>query len=87
MPDHVHVLAVASNDLVAWVGRFKGGVTMAARKRVISMPPWQASFYDHGVRHDEGVSAVARYIVENPVRAGIVKAVDEWKWWWVHSTL
>ena len=35
---------------------------------------WQESFYDHVVRPEEDLSAIARYIIDNPVRAGIVKS-------------
>ena len=36
---------------------------------------WQPAFYDHGVRRDEDVVAIARYIVANPVRAGLVARI------------
>ena len=36
------------------------------------------AFIDHVLRDDESVLSVARYILENPVRAGITKSVCEY---------
>jgi REP element-mobilizing transposase RayT len=36
---------------------------------------WQPFGYEHVLRDDEKVQVVARYILENPVRAGLVKTV------------
>ena len=43
--------------------------TAAARQ-----PLWQDSYYDHVVRPEENLSAIARYIIENPVRAGLARS-------------
>ncbi len=37
---------------------------------------WQRSFFDHALRDEESLEAVARYIVSNPVRAGLV---EDWR--------
>jgi REP element-mobilizing transposase RayT len=42
---------------------------------------WQKGFYDRALRSDEAVVAVARYIVANPLRAGIVESVGEYPFW------
>jgi hypothetical protein len=33
------------------------------------------------VRSDEDVQAIARYIVANPIRAGLVKRVGDYPFW------
>jgi len=33
---------------------------------------WQKGYYEHIVRENEAVLAIAKYIFENPVRAGLV---------------
>jgi putative transposase len=80
MPDHVHVLVEGVSEgshlprLVAcwkqqtgyWYGR-KGGSSL-----------WQSGYYDHVLRDDEATVAVARYILENPVRAGLAEAIDRY---------
>jgi hypothetical protein len=42
---------------------------------------WQKGFYDRALRSDEDVAAVARYIVANPLRAGLVDSVREYPFW------
>jgi hypothetical protein len=47
-------------------------------KRKYGEPLWQRYGYEHVLRHDEATLSVARYIVENPLRAGLVKNVAEY---------
>jgi len=76
MPDHVHLLVhgtSAAADLRRFVKTAKqsSGQTYAARtKRRL----WQDGYYDHVVRPEEDPTAIVRYIIENPVRAGIVQS-------------
>ena len=35
-------------------------------------PLWQDSYYDHVVRPEENLAGIVSYIIENPVRAGLV---------------
>jgi len=37
---------------------------------------WQKNFYDHILRRDEDVAKQVRYILENPVRKGLI---NNWK--------
>ncbi len=76
MPDHVHLLVVGTSpgaDLRRFVKTAKqsSGQTYAARTK---QRLWQESYYDHVVRPEEDLSAIARYIIDNPVRAGIVES-------------
>ncbi len=50
---------------------------------------WQKGFHDHALRCDEDVRAVARYLVMNPVRAGIVSKIWDYPLWdavWVDDS-
>jgi putative transposase len=42
---------------------------------------WQTGFHDHALRADEDVVRVARYIVANPLRAGLVSSPGEYPHW------
>jgi REP element-mobilizing transposase RayT len=42
---------------------------------------WQPGYHDHAVRQDEDLRAMARYVVANPVRAGLVKDIGDYPHW------
>ena len=84
MPDHVHWLLQLNNggNLPACVNRLKGMSTRSTRLMIDGKASiWQRGFYDHALRSDESVAAVARYIVANPLRAGLVTSVRDYPFW------
>jgi REP element-mobilizing transposase RayT len=42
---------------------------------------WQPGFHDHALRHDEDRLKVARYIIANPLRAGLVNSIGAYPHW------
>lgn len=41
---------------------------------------WQDESYDHWVRSGEEFERIVRYIEANPVRAGLLERVEDWRW-------
>ncbi|MGH9387032.1 MAG: transposase, partial [Vicinamibacterales bacterium] len=41
-------------------------------------PLWQGGYYDHVLRDSESFLGAARYIVMNPVRAGLVQRSEDY---------
>jgi REP element-mobilizing transposase RayT len=85
MPDHFHWLMCpgASMSLSVVVGNVK---CHSARviNRIHGMQGtavWQRGFHDHALRDDESVIDAARYIIANPLRAGLVKSVGAYPLW------
>jgi putative transposase len=80
MPDHVHLVleASATCDIVTFVGQFKNLAQRAAWRRGVDGAFWQTGFYDHFLRRDEQLETVLRYVVDNPVRAGLVHAAQDY---------
>jgi putative transposase len=77
MPDHVHwLMIVKKTDLSKTVKRIK-----SISSRYIAELQWSDGFYDHMIRSDENLRTVARYIVANPVRAGLVSSVRGYSHW------
>ncbi|WP_153110929.1 REP-associated tyrosine transposase [Propionivibrio limicola] len=78
MPDHVHWLMLLKEGagLGETVWRFKVKVSLAIGGRI-----WQRGFHDHALRRDEDVVTVARYVVANPMRAGLVRKVGDYPHW------
>jgi putative transposase len=76
MPDHLHVLVSGRgrSSLQAFVHHFKQ-LSGYRYKRKHGAHLWQISYYDHVLRSDEDLPAVARYIWDNPVR---VDLVEDW---------
>jgi putative transposase len=72
MPDHVHILAQLADDtsLTKFVRLFKQ-LSGHRLKQESGTFAWQTSYYDHILRNDDALLDVARYIWENPVRAGL----------------
>ena len=84
MPDHLHwLLALGHSHSISIVAKLLKGRTAAALNRagVRSGPVWQRTFFDHALRRGEDLVGVARYIVANPLRAGLVKKVGDYSHW------
>lgn len=81
MPDHLHVLLSPAESgilIEKWLDSFKSFTTHQYMKAGGRPPLWQRSANDHVCRVHETVENVTRYIVTNPVRAGMVTRWDEW---------
>jgi putative transposase len=75
MPDHVHAVCWTPNgsaSIPSFMRRFKSFVSGLARGSGHSGGLWQRSYHDHIVRRSEDLSEVCAYVVENPVRKGLV---------------
>jgi REP element-mobilizing transposase RayT len=80
MPDHVHALVmVRARSALDFVRLLKGRTTVNLRD-LGYRKVWQTSFHDHIVRRDEDLAAVLQYVLENPVRKGIVKEWARYRW-------
>ena len=84
MPDHWHGLVELGDgaNLPATMQRIKGGTA----RRVKQQCPfegrlWEKGFHDHALRRDESVEKAARYIIANPVRAGLVRDPMDYPYW------
>ncbi len=47
----------------------------------VAAPVWQRGFHDHAVRREETLRDIARYIVANPLRRGLVHTVGDYSLW------
>lgn len=80
MPDHVHWLFQlgAQHSLAKLIHGFKGrSARRINRRNKTTGPLWQRAYHDHAVRSDEDARTMARYIVANPLRAGLVKRIGD----------
>jgi REP element-mobilizing transposase RayT len=84
MPDHaLWLLQLGGRDeLAAVVMRLKSG----SARRVHGVAGkagalWSRAYHDHALRKEEDLRTVARYIVCNPIRAGIVTRAGDYPFW------
>jgi putative transposase len=81
LSNHLHLISSAGDKgLISFVRSFKLRVTTQFRNRLKQSSPWQRSFFDHKIRHDESLQQKCHYVWANPVRAGLVKAPEEYRW-------
>ena len=83
MPDHAHLLLELGHaeDISRVLQRVKALVSVALRPELQGEPLWQAGFHDHAVRNCESVRDTARYLIANPIRAGLVSDVGDYPFW------
>ena len=76
MPDHVHLFVRGDRTftLSSWIGGLKRAMSVALKLPGL----WQPGFFDHILRSDESYAEKWNYVRDNPVRAGLVKAADDW---------
>ena len=86
MPDHLHILTQAGEnpkDLREFMRGFKSFCSVAApmpTNNVTDNKLWQRGFYEHILRVEENVAEVAEYILNNPIRKGLVRDRGQYKW-------
>jgi REP element-mobilizing transposase RayT len=82
MPNHVHVVVSLPDEappLVKTLQRLKGYSALQANKVMGRTGQfWQRETYDHIVRSPEEMTRVIAYVINNPVKAGLV---DNWEAW------
>ena len=78
MPDHVHLFVRGGEEftLSSWVGGLKRTISVALKSPQL----WQPGFFDHLLRRDESYAGKWNYVRDNPIRAGLVKAADDWQY-------
>ncbi|MBD3618046.1 MAG: transposase [Chromatiales bacterium] len=85
MPDHVHWLFELGRamPLSRVVGSFKSHSARELNRHHAHpcRTVWQRGFFDHAIRAEEDIRAVARYIVANPLRAGLVTSLRDYPLW------
>lgn len=84
MPDHVHWLfqLLGRKSLAQVIKQFKAASSYSVnrylkREGIL----WQKAYHDHALRDGEDIRGVARYIVDNPLRAGLVDTIGRYPHW------
>ena len=83
MPDHFHwLIELKSSTLPELMLATKSRSAREINARLgRSGRLWQKGFHDRAIRREEDLLAVARYIIANPLRAGLVKRIQDYPLW------
>jgi len=83
MPDHFHWLVeLQQGSLGDLMQKTKSLSTKAVNQstgRKVTL--WQKGFHDRALRREEDLVKVARYVVANPLRAGLVEKLGDYPLW------
>jgi len=80
MRDHLHLVLEGTDDtadLVRFISLFKQHSGFEHRRET-SEHLWQEGFYDRVLRADEDSLDAVRYVLSNPVRAGLAQSIVDW---------
>jgi REP element-mobilizing transposase RayT len=81
MPDHVHVFCAPARSpptpLAPWV-RFWKSQAAQLWPDPQDAPIWQRDFWDSQLRRGENYHQKWEYVLQNPVRAGLVARPEDW---------
>jgi REP element-mobilizing transposase RayT len=92
MPDHVHLVFTplvnaAKNkiySLTEIMGAIKGASAQLINRELgRTGRVWQTESFDRVLRSSESLDAKIAYIVENPMRKGLVERCTDYPWIWV----
>jgi putative transposase len=82
MPDHLHLVLEGTSDdadlreaVRAWKQR-----TGYDWKQRTGARLWQPGYHDRVLREGDDARLVVRYVLNNPVRAGLVRTAGEYPW-------
>ena len=78
MPDHLHWLMTLGTEKS--LPEVMQAVKTTSAKR-LGKPIWQSGYHDHALRREEDLQALARYIIANPLRAGLAEKVGNYPHW------
>jgi REP-associated tyrosine transposase len=74
MPDHLHLLVAF--PLGQQIGQvIRSWKIYTSRQTKVK---WQRDFFEHRLRSEESLEQKANYILENPVRAGLIEKSEDW---------
>ncbi len=91
MPDHVHMILIPLVDeekqrtwaMPEILDAVKGASAHLINKHLNRTGPvWQQESFDHVLRSSESLDAKIQYVLDNPLRRGLVANSSPYHWLW-----
>jgi putative transposase len=90
MPDHVHLIftPLYDGDSFYSIPEIMQAIKGASAHKINRLlnrsgQVWQRESFDRVLRREESIHAKVEYMIQNPVRAGLVRTATEYRWLWV----
>ncbi len=82
MPDHIHLLFQLGDKatLSSVMQRFGSFTSRQIHEQLGLAATWMAGFHEHALRTELETADIVGYIVQNPVKAGLVSEAEAWPW-------
>jgi len=91
MPNHVHTVIerISEEKSLALIMHRIKGFTASRANRLLGRkgPFWQGESFDHVVRSQSALFKTVRYVLENPIKAGLVQRWQDWPHSYVNNGL
>jgi len=94
MPDHVHLVLTPlyDGDGFYCIAEITQGIKSSSAHKINRLPDregqvWQRESFDRALRREEKIQEKVDYIIQNPVRAGLVNSASKYPWIWVAKSL
>ncbi|MBW2739190.1 MAG: transposase [Deltaproteobacteria bacterium] len=84
MPDHLHWLfGLTEKENLSQVIKLLKGRSSHKINQILKRSGyvWEKAFHDHALRKEEDIRQTARYVVANPLRAGLVENIYDYPLW------
>jgi REP element-mobilizing transposase RayT len=83
MPDHLHLIAHKETESAESLGdlvcRLKSKSLYLLKKgKIVSSSFWQRGYYEHVIRNERDFQEKTKYVMNNPVNAGLVDSWEEY---------
>jgi len=89
MPNHVHVLFhtlgewTMSRIVASWKSYTGRRLSLGPPRSSVALPRhrvWHREYWDRFIRDELHFQVAREYIHQNPVKAGLVRRVEDWEW-------
>jgi putative transposase len=94
MPNHVHTVfaPLAQNNTPESLSSIMHSLKRNTAKRANQLLSrsgafWEHESFDHYIRNRAEWKRIIKYVLQNPVKAGLVKTCEEWPWNYVREPL
>jgi REP element-mobilizing transposase RayT len=89
MSNHVHLIILPRCELSRVIAAVKARSAKRANRLLARTGEafWAKDYYDHWIRSRSEEQKIARYIEENPVKAGLCQTAELWPWSSAHLVI